>query len=228
VSNYDIVCLQEVFTSKWSSRYRDVIERCLPQYYTAFCPTPSFWSGHLIDGGLIVLSKFPIMHTAFHPFKSNPNAMRIADKGFLHVSIDVPTLLRPLHVINTHLHPNEGNLWFTSASGVRARQVRQISEVIYALADDPILLIGDFNIDASRGTEFALFWRYIDFDYCTELTEHTTHNRLAFATHSTNVACDFALCNQYALSKASVVVDHVLSDHYAVEFMLDVSATRPL
>lgn len=158
----DIVCAQEVFSSLYTRKWRRELAALssapdgTPAYpYVSWCRLPSLCRGHLLDAGLCVLSRFPIEQARFVPFRHNLGIMRLADKGFLHVTIRVPsakfqgataesTAASPsspddfvlLHVLNTHFHSNEGSLSEDAAQ--QARDV-QIEEVRQYLIDEGLM-----------------------------------------------------------------------------------------
>ena len=70
--------------------------------YYATCANPGFLSASVSDGGLLVVSRFPIVTTEFRPFTSQPavGGDIIALKGFLHVKIQVEQA--HLHIVTTH------------------------------------------------------------------------------------------------------------------------------
>ena len=55
-----------------STRKNDLIEKSnkLGYLYHAKSPSPPLLSPHLIDGGLLTLSKYPITYVKFKPYKS--------------------------------------------------------------------------------------------------------------------------------------------------------------
>ena len=59
MGDYDIICLQEVFGT-FNSRKERLIKQALKKgfYFIESSPDPSFFSKYLIDGGLVILSKF--------------------------------------------------------------------------------------------------------------------------------------------------------------------------
>ena len=56
---FDIICLQEVFGTL-SSRKERLIKKAIKNgfYFVESSPDPSFFSHYLIDGGLVLLSRF--------------------------------------------------------------------------------------------------------------------------------------------------------------------------
>jgi endonuclease/exonuclease/phosphatase family metal-dependent hydrolase len=61
IKEYQIVCLQEVFDN-FTHRRNSFLELAfeIGFKYFAKCPAPSFCEPALIDGGVLILSKFPI------------------------------------------------------------------------------------------------------------------------------------------------------------------------
>ena len=69
VPHYDIICLQEVFR-KFNTRAQQIIRGAAEcgLIYSAKCPAPSE-SKALIDGGVLVLSRFDIIDHKFLPYE---------------------------------------------------------------------------------------------------------------------------------------------------------------
>jgi endonuclease/exonuclease/phosphatase family metal-dependent hydrolase len=62
ISSYDIVCLQEVFDNFTHRKHELLIwAKKLGFNYFAHLPNPDFTSDFIVDGGLLILSKFPIL-----------------------------------------------------------------------------------------------------------------------------------------------------------------------
>lgn len=59
MNQYDIICLQEVFATL-SPRKERLIKKAIKYgfYFIESSPDPSFFSRYLIDGGLVILSRF--------------------------------------------------------------------------------------------------------------------------------------------------------------------------
>lgn len=90
----DIVCLQEIFSSGCSSRWRTLLEQAVERgqlgyAHVAFGRPSSLARMHIMDSGLAILSRWPIRHQSFHPFHCNPGVLRFADKGFIHAVIEI-------------------------------------------------------------------------------------------------------------------------------------------
>ena len=73
--------------------------------YHANSPPARFFSSYICDGGLLILSKFPIVHNYFHLFETpaaSDDAMSM--KGCLYAKISLEKLGGGhLHIFTTHL-----------------------------------------------------------------------------------------------------------------------------
>mmetsp|Transcript_16780 Transcript_16780/g.25853 ORF Transcript_16780/g.25853 Transcript_16780/m.25853 type:complete len:128 (+) Transcript_16780:52-435(+) len=71
LSDYDIVCLQEV----WGGMYSDARCKLLAMamkagfIYQAQDDAPAYESSYVLDGGLVIISRFPIVATSQQPFE---------------------------------------------------------------------------------------------------------------------------------------------------------------
>lgn len=158
-SNYDIVCLQEVFSSDLIGK--DVLNPLLEGLediypYTVKLQPQPIYNG--IDSGLLLLSKYPIDSFVFHKYKSRTGIDALSDKGIIIAHIQIPMehdndKTCSLIIANTHLNAGEDS---TRCSRIRRAQT---IEAVVALRDFleslkskvdldhvPVLVCGDFNI----------------------------------------------------------------------------------
>ena len=70
-------------------------------YYHAESPNPSFFSSYLVDGGLLTLSRYPIVQEEFCSFKYGVLSDNLSQKGILYTKIQINDTF--LHLFNTHL-----------------------------------------------------------------------------------------------------------------------------
>jgi endonuclease/exonuclease/phosphatase family metal-dependent hydrolase len=99
---FDIICLQELF-GLLNNRKHDLIRFAVKSGFFFFVdsPSPSFLSKYLADGGLVILSRFPIIESAFIPFKYGVLSDSLAQKGVLYAQIQIKNSI--LHLFTTHL-----------------------------------------------------------------------------------------------------------------------------
>ena len=100
--NYDIICLQEMFSS-FSFRKMKLISEAvkLGFFYYVESDSPSVTSMCLVDGGLIILSRFPIVNYCYSNYSGGVMVDQFVDKGVLYAQIRVKDSI--LHLFNTHL-----------------------------------------------------------------------------------------------------------------------------
>jgi hypothetical protein len=67
-------------------------------------PNPSLFNESVIDGGLLIISRFPIVESRFHPYKTIAvMSDMLAWKGGLYVKIDMSKIGGDyLHLFTTH------------------------------------------------------------------------------------------------------------------------------
>lgn len=140
--NCDIVTLQEVWMQKDFEYIVDKTRHSLP--YSKY-----FYSGPL-GSGLAILSKYPIISTAYHRYALNGKPLKFqhgdyyVGKGCGTVLINHP-LLGLTEIFNTHLHAGYGMKHQYTAH--RATQCWQLCNLLRASAamGRQIILSGDFN-----------------------------------------------------------------------------------
>ena len=160
LKNFDIICFQELFTTLNDRKHRMIREGATQglKYYLA-PKVPSFFSKYLVDSGLLILSRYPILEHDFYEYFINVSGDATTDKGVLYVKIKIKKN-NFLFLFNTHLQASyfddtQANIDFTIK--VRAIQTEELINFIYNkllkipkkdVENGKIILAGDFNIDA--------------------------------------------------------------------------------
>ncbi|KAJ1675230.1 hypothetical protein EV182_001676 [Spiromyces aspiralis] len=163
--NYDIVCLQEMF--EFGSNRRRLLLNAARQlgfgYYVA-SPTKNVWDMQ-IDGGLVILSRFPIVKHERVTYKRGMMSDWLASKGVLYAKVAVahpqisssePGTASYLHIFTTHTQASYGSPVLMTQSDVKHRllQLHQfhnfLEEVLpkHRADGEPVVLVGDFNVDS--------------------------------------------------------------------------------
>ncbi|KDO34655.1 hypothetical protein SPRG_00718 [Saprolegnia parasitica CBS 223.65] len=155
IADYDIVCLQELFVGG-SGRQPDLVR------YAAQCGLahhagsvyPSLWSRKLMDGGLLILSRYPIVRHGQWVFTRGRGSDGVCAKGVVYAQLQVDAS-STLHVFTTHTQAGEDE----AATAIRMHQLRELAAFVHAtcacVADAPILIAGDFNLDARHDPIFS-------------------------------------------------------------------------
>ena len=160
LENYDIICFQELFTTLNDRKHRMIQEgsRQGLKYYLA-AKVPSFFSRYLIDSGLLILSRYPIVEHDFYEYYMNISGDSPSNKGVLYAKIEIKKHLF-LFLFNTHLQSSyfdDKPENINATIQIRAKQTEELINFIYnkilaipekEIQNGKIILCGDFNIDA--------------------------------------------------------------------------------
>ena len=147
----DVLALQEV----WSAEARERLVRAGQEADLGYA-----WQrpGSFRDGGLLVLSRIPILSARFERYDL-PGQPPIADhfdyyagKGFLHVKLAGDS--GPVHVFDTHLHARYGSDVPHEYHSYRVGQIVQLALALRATRE-PAIVTGDFNLRDST-TEYRI------------------------------------------------------------------------
>lgn len=159
LKNFDIVAFQELFAygSSRQSKMLQYAKKVGYEYYVC-SPSKSLLNG-MVDGGLMILSKYPIVKTERLTYKRGVSGDRFSAKGALYAKIAVsPTLC--IHVFNTHLQSSFEKVSSMNDPSVlvRLQQVCMLKTFIddcirQKPAHEPIFLMGDMAVDGRNSGE---------------------------------------------------------------------------
>ncbi|CAG8528962.1 6260_t:CDS:2 [Ambispora leptoticha] len=153
--NYDIICLQEMFHFG-SSRRNRLLEAAfkIGFKFSWASPVKSILSGS-IDGGLVLLSKFPLHEREVTVYPIGCYSDRFSDKGALYAKIAI-TKNDCVHLFTTHTQasyssappPNEQSVVIRHQQLAHLRKF--IDKCLDAASRKPeelVLLVGDLNVN---------------------------------------------------------------------------------
>jgi len=145
-SDYDVIFLQEAFSPGFRRSLKKVIDTEYP-YYARL--KKKFGVYPFMGPGLVAYSKFPMTKVDHVYYDKCKGADCHASKGVQLVEITLPSG-KKLQVANTHMQSG------TNHFSTRRRQLDQIRELLKEnkSASIPQLLVGDLNIDSSKGDDF--------------------------------------------------------------------------
>ncbi|KAJ1957182.1 hypothetical protein GGI12_005097 [Dipsacomyces acuminosporus] len=152
--NYDVVCLQEMFefASSRRSRLLAAADKLGFKYYVA--SDRQFLWNLAIDGGLVILSKYPIVSTENIIYNRGIGADWLAKKGVLYAKLSINDTTHA-HVFTTHTQASYGEVVITQPDV--KRRLSQLFEFHNFLEHilpkhrqpgEPVILTGDFNVDS--------------------------------------------------------------------------------
>jgi sphingomyelin phosphodiesterase len=147
---FDIVCLNEAFHFG-SSVVRDftaLIKQYDFHYVVSSRPVPLL-SKQVIDSGLLIISKYPIIATDSVRYSDGTSYDAFCAKGCLYAKVQVDRNSF-VHVFATHLQASYGGVTARDFE-VRVNQSKTLRNFIVKMTsadDSPIFLLGDMNIDS--------------------------------------------------------------------------------
>ncbi|KAJ2160730.1 hypothetical protein GGF46_002031 [Coemansia sp. RSA 552] len=155
--NYDVVCMQEMFeyASSRRSRLLAAAEKLGFAYYMV-SPRQFLWSV-AIDGGLAILSRYPITETEELVYQRGMGPDWIPKKGVIYAKIAVKLEEgeTAVHVFTTHTQASYGEVVITQPDV--KRRLAQLHEFHMFLEEvlpkhrqpgEAVVLTGDFNVDS--------------------------------------------------------------------------------
>ena len=208
LTKYDIICLQENFcsifgTNKYHYKYNyDCIQTATPFY-------------KLIDSGICIYSKLPIIFIDFKQFTNSHSVDYFADKGFLVVQIGDTV------VVNTHLQST-----YTFNTDYRRIAIEQLSSISeYCKQFKKVIIVGDFNVDLIS-TDLSGYNKLV-----SNIPTHWNKMQCIFnqssATQKDSTYLPFfydgAFYKNITLTEHTTEQDDLLTDHLGVSFNCQLS-----
>lgn len=190
----DVVVLQEAFDNAASDALKGAAATEYPYQTPVVGRSKSGWdatggaysSATPEDGGVTVLSKWPIVRKEQYVYKDACGADWWSNKGFAYVVLNVNGT--KVHVIGTHAQSTDSGCGTGEAASMRSRQFKAIDTFLDARnipADEQALVAGDLNVD-SRSTEYASMLADADLVGANARTGHL----YSFDTQENSIALD--------------------------------------
>ncbi|WP_354637594.1 sphingomyelin phosphodiesterase [Kitasatospora camelliae] len=159
---HDVVVLQEAFDNAASDALVARASDEYPYHTPVVGRSTSGWdatSGNYSsttpeDGGVTLLSKWPILRKEQYVFKDACGADWWSNKGFVYAVLNVNGVRT--HVVGTHLQSTDSGCSSGQPATVRAAQLKTIRAFLdnkRIPASEPVLVAGDLNVD-SHGSEY--------------------------------------------------------------------------
>ncbi|KAJ1663920.1 hypothetical protein IW140_003817 [Coemansia sp. RSA 1813] len=161
--NYDIVCLQEMFEYASSRRSRLLVAAQKMGFGFYAASERQFPWNVAIDGGLVIMSRFPIVATESLVYTRGMGPDWIPKKGVVYVKVAVHAKDADLaeapathvHVFTTHTQASYGEVVITQPDvKIRLAQLHEFHNFLESVLPknrapgEPVVLTGDFNVDS--------------------------------------------------------------------------------
>lgn len=159
----DVVVLQEAFDNASSDALTANASAQYPFHTPVVGRSRSGWdatSGSYSattpeDGGVTVLSKWPIVRQEQHIYEDACGSDWWSNKGFAYAELNVNGTR--VHIVGTHTQSTDPGCGAGEAAEIRGRQFRQIDAFLDAKnipASEQVIVAGDLNVD-SHSPEYA-------------------------------------------------------------------------
>ena len=191
--DHDIVVLQELYSNGPADTLLEGAESQYPHQTPVLGRSQSAWdstggapsAASVENGGVAVLSKWPITRQEQFVYADGCGVDALADKGFVYVELDVDGT--PVHVVGTHTQSDDSLCSDGEPAEVRSKQLKELDAFLDGKdipADEQVIVAGDFNVD-SHSDEFARMLA----DGGMEGAERTGH-LYSFDTQENSIAHD--------------------------------------
>ncbi|WP_187282562.1 sphingomyelin phosphodiesterase [Streptomyces sp. MS191] len=159
----DVVVLQEAFDNSSSDALKANAAGRYPYQTPVMGRSKSGWDATggsysattPEDGGVTILSKWPIVRKEQYVYKDACGADWYSNKGFVYTVLDVGGTR--VHVVGTHAQSTDPGCSAGEAAQMRSRQFKAMDAFLDAKnipAGEQVLVAGDFNVD-SRTPEYG-------------------------------------------------------------------------
>ncbi|MFB6708276.1 sphingomyelin phosphodiesterase [Streptomyces sp. NPDC056333] len=159
----DVVVLQEAFDNSASDALAQNASAQYPYRTPVVGRSKSGWdatggaysAATPEDGGVTVLSKWPIIRKEQFIYKDACGSDWWSNKGFVYAELNVNGTT--VHVLGTHAQSTDSGCATGEAAQMRSRQFKQIDAFLDAKnipASEQVIVAGDMNVD-SRSPEYA-------------------------------------------------------------------------
>ncbi|WP_052866615.1 sphingomyelin phosphodiesterase [Streptomyces niger] len=190
----DVVVLQEAFDNSSSDALKAKAAAAYPYQTPVLGRSRAGWdaTGGAYssltpeDGGVTVLSKWPVLRKEQYVFKDACGSDSWSNKGFVYVVLDVHG--QKVHVVGTHPQSTDPGCAAGEAAATRAKQFKELDAFLDARhipMDEQVIVAGDFNVD-SRSAEYGSMLRDADLVAADVRTGHP----YSFDTRDNSVARD--------------------------------------
>lgn len=157
-ANYDVICLQEIFTDPFNKRITMLEKFAQDNDYHLYHPKNNKFCSFKTNSGLAILSKYGLIDANFIEYKTSislPNSLSTC--GFVHVVYKHNDTL--VNLINVHLQSGPFN-W---QQDVRYKQLLEIKQYIddNINLDGLIIITGDFNANCKLWSHIYNIFPYL-------------------------------------------------------------------
>ncbi|MGP3948749.1 sphingomyelin phosphodiesterase [Streptomyces sp. 7N604] len=180
IRGHDVVVLEEMFDDGPSDRLLAKLADQYPYRTPVLGRSRSGWdqtAGQYQehrpeDGGVVVLSKWPIRQRVQYIYGRACGADGLSNKGFVFTELDIRGT--PVYVVGTHVQADDPVCLPGQAASIRASQFRQMDAFLDARripADRQVIVTGDLNVNR-YGPEYTTMLKNLGVAAPDQFTGH--------------------------------------------------------
>ncbi|MDM4719791.1 sphingomyelin phosphodiesterase [Micromonospora sp. WMMA1363] len=170
VTGQDVVVLQEMFDNEASDRLKESLSGQYPHQTPVLGRSRSGWDATMgayssatpEDGGVTILSKWPILEKVQYVYADGCGADWFSNKGFVYARLNVDG--SPVHVVGTHAQAADTGCADGTGANVRAAQFDELDAFLDARSiptGEQVVIAGDLNVDR-YSAEYATMLTQLD------------------------------------------------------------------
>ncbi len=163
IQQHDVVILNELYDNYNSNTFLKQLKDQYPYQTKVLGRSMRGWdetTGNYSifaqeDGGVSIVSKYPIEEKVQHIFTVECGTEKRTSKGFVYAKINKDG--QYYHVIGTQLQQSDKGCWFSDAEEIRAAQMEEIRSFIderQIPLEEVVFIGGDFGVDRSNTQEY--------------------------------------------------------------------------
>ncbi len=154
-SEADVIVFQELFSNRAARELLSGLRESFPYQSPVLgrtqvgfdCTNDTYNPFFFQDGGVAIVSKYPITSIEQVIFKDSCGSESLAQKGFIYVQLTHHNTIS--HVIGTHLQSDNTSCGIGEPENVRSRQIKEIQTFVsrkQISRDHVVYIAGDLNI----------------------------------------------------------------------------------
>jgi len=188
MQDYDIICFQELFSSFSSRRDWLVNEAFLQGFKHSYSIKKKFNVVSPIDGGVTIISKYPIVKRDYIIYPRGSHGDALAQKGAIFCRIQFNC--RMVDVYNTHLQA------ICKYQDIRKKQLCLFNDFFLKTHNhnNPAVICGDFNIDFHRSAQYNELFQFLQFECSKTVNTYLEANEFDLVSRSATYGCGFDKC----------------------------------
>ncbi|XPE10886.1 sphingomyelin phosphodiesterase [Staphylococcus sp. HKU1] len=181
IQNQDVIIFNELFDKQATTQFLNNLSSQYPYQTPIVGKNKEGWNrtsgsynpAKVVNGGVNIVSKWPILEKEQHIYKNGCGADGFSNKGFAYIKINKNG--KPYHIIGTHLQAEDGSCIKGKDRTIRESQMHEIRQFIkdkQIPKDEAVFIGGDLNV-IKGSDEYSQMFDHLN---VTQPTSFSGHN----------------------------------------------------